>query len=655
MMNLSFQKKIRRSAAVLLVLLLTLTCLTGCAGLPSPSDILDWFGPHLDLEPLRVDSELPLYDLTSLTDREERLLCTAAIVPRGDADNDSSDPGSERLLLVSRNAVDDYVVETLDLSTGEFLRRCSINPAARDSSGLVSLRILSTEPFLLLDETCGVLYRQEGVTEGTEESSAAPRHLILSDEEREDYFFCSGGELYASSTDGKIWKYDSRFQRSLYWTLPSDLTWIIPQASPEEGIARFLTYRLADRQTACTLSLSLADKQFTVTYTDREELPAAAAAEGLIGTITRDRQPAIGIYDTVEETQRSLLLPVSLQQPDQTDEEDPFPYHPDIPSCGLTRSACILLEEDGSGMPGRILLWFHPDTVFQTWRRDTQEPLPGNGLIAQTEESSGVSGDLLDRASELSDTYGVRILLGTDVPQDGFDYTITPCTDEKILSQALTHLEDALALYPEGYFETLRGSHYRDILIMLTGALTPVSSSSYISNAGAFSTEDCGLGVIAADASVLSGRQTLIHEITHITDYRLLAEGLLDEEAWNSMNPEGFSYYEAYLNEEGESYETAGSRKYTALDPNTPSDKLDYKNLYFVDSYSKTWPMEDRARLMEYLMLEDDDPAGAPPAWYAAPHMQEKTDWYLQLLRRELGTEDWPEQTEWEKRLSGVR
>ena len=90
---------------------------------------------------------------------------------------------------------------------------------------------------------------------------------------------------------------------------------------------------------------------------------------------------------------------------------------------------------------------------------------------------------------------------------------------------------------------------------------------------------------------------TVIHELTHSADYRFLGEGIWDEEAWNSMNPEGFSYYEAYIDENGESYETAGSPDHTAMD-GWPADEV-----YFIDPYSKTYAMEDRARLMENLSL----------------------------------------------------
>ncbi len=642
-------RSVRRAAAVFLLCLTAAVSLSGCnrppeiTGLPDLS-WLPWFS-SFDLEGYRVDESLPLYDLTDLVQREGRTLCTAALIP-GEENADGKSETMERILLISRDDNGSLIAETLDLSTGETDMLGSF-PSSLTESDIVSLRVLHTDPLVMLDEVNGVLYRREIRAEGTQTGFSRD----LADEEQDVDFFWTGGELYASGTDGRIWHYDDHLRRSLYWTLPADLTWLIPQASPSAGIRRFMTYRLADRQTACTLELSFPDLKWSLYASDREELPSSAAADDLICVLTAGRRPAVGIYDTAAETRKTLLLPFALQEnPDPgTTEYDHLT--PVIPGGGLDRTACLLLEEDAAGLPRRLLVWYHPGTASQSWSRTEASLLPYNGLIPSLPESSGVSEELLQQARELEETYDVRILLGNDVPREGFDYRVAACTEAENVASGLAVLEEALSLYPDGFFTALKGDHYREILFLLTGDLTPVNEDQYISNASAFSTTESGLGLVAMNVMMAPERQTLVHEITHIIDYRLLAEDRLDEDAWNAMNPEGFAYYDAYLNEDGESYETADDGRYTALSQGTPSEAKQYKDLYFVDSYSKTWSMEDRARLMEYLVLPEKDPAGSPPAWFKAPHLQEKAAFYLKLLRETFGTAEWPDETVWEQQL----
>jgi hypothetical protein len=135
----------------------------------------------------------------------------------------------------------------------------------------------------------------------------------------------------------------------------------------------------------------------------------------------------------------------------------------------------------------------------------------------------------------------------------------------------------------------------------------------------------------------------VVHELTHAADYRFAGEGLLSEDEWNSMNPKGFSYYYSYINESGESYETAGSPENTAVS-GCPAD-----DVWFIDPYSKTYPMEDRARLMETLLSGRTPYSGC----FKGRHVQEKLSYYFRFLRKALDDGSWPARTSWEEALAG--
>ena len=171
--------------------------------------------------------------------------------------------------------------------------------------------------------------------------------------------------------------------------------------------------------------------------------------------------------------------------------------------------------------------------------------------------------------------------------------------------------------------------------------MTPLNADSNISNASAFATESNGLMQIAFDLYDDLDPSTVIHELTHAADYRFLGEGLFSEENWNAMNPDGFSYYYSYIDENGESYEYSGSTDYTA-EGGVPSEEV-----YFIDPYSKTFPMEDRARLMENLLSGQSPYAGA----FRSGHVQEKLTYYFRFLREILGDGTWPSSTVWETAL----
>ena len=75
-----------------------------------------------------------------------------------------------------------------------------------------------------------------------------------------------------------------------------------------------------------------------------------------------------------------------------------------------------------------------------------------------------------------------------------------------------------------------------------------------------------------------------------------------------------------------------------------PADEV-----WFIDPYSKTYPMEDRARLMETLLSGRTPYSGC----FRGLHVQEKLSFYFRFLRETLDDGSWPALTSWEEALSG--
>jgi hypothetical protein len=282
-------------------------------------------------------------------------------------------------------------------------------------------------------------------------------------------------------------------------------------------------------------------------------------------------------------------------------------------------------------------------------------------------------------AERISDTYHVQILYGDLVPLSYKDYTVSTLSDPEKILDALGVLDRTLSIYPPGFFSSVKEGYCDSINICLAQNLRVISMRPNLETAGAFTTvqDDAVWLVLNADEALQPG--SLIHELTHVTDYRLLGMHQLEESEWNRLNPSGFSYFNAYLDEDGNDLRLTGSREYTALFEELPD------RIWFWDPYGKTFAMEDRARLME-ILLENAVPGSAEnvshdstafdsrsrnsaagistsatPAvkdarnrFLSSPHVRTKYRFYFYTLRQAFERAGWPQETVWESELKSA-
>ena len=176
----------------------------------------------------------------------------------------------------------------------------------------------------------------------------------------------------------------------------------------------------------------------------------------------------------------------------------------------------------------------------------------------------------------------------------------------------------------------------RKIEVHLVGTLTKRPSEEtnlgFTSFAG-FAEQQEGKSVIAVDITRLGSlEQTLYHEIAHLIDNKLAFDASLredaiySEEAWQALNPTTFAYAESYHNLPMELYQ----EEYDA---------------YFIDIYSRTFSKEDRARIMEYAMVESTWTFSASLGRLA------KLEYWTDCIRDAFDTTGWSKQTIWEQTL----
>ena len=296
--------------------------------------------------------------------------------------------------------------------------------------------------------------------------------------------------------------------------------------------------------------------------------------------------------------------------------------------------SCLAMIYNGQQEKG-LLFWLLENPVSQ-WPQledmETTQAVAGEPAPAEGEEMQA----LYERAQKLGEIYGVEIQVGNRLDIEEAEFSIEIMEDEEIISKALDELEKALSRYPNGFFSQLCFGNIKSIKIAVTGPLLNSENPEYISEAGGYTRQSgrCFEMALSVSNGVESLPLTLYHETSHLIDRRLAYRAvytdncLFSEESWNSYNPDGFSYDYAY---NGPHY-TNG----------------DWIEGYFLNSYSMTYPTEDRAVLMEEAMgLEEWQARASVFAQY--PALREKYSYYCQCIRDGFDTEGWPEVAAWEE------
>ena len=239
---------------------------------------------------------------------------------------------------------------------------------------------------------------------------------------------------------------------------------------------------------------------------------------------------------------------------------------------------------------------------------------------------------LYERAQELSDRYGVEILIGEQCELVYTHFETYALTDPVFLNEALDVLDNALSRYPEGFFRQLPFGTVETIRFEVVGALYAREGiTDYQNSVGAFAQQRGSYyGIILDGFSIRE--DTIYHEVSHIIDKKLAwdaqirADALFSEESWMALQPEGFQYVESYVD--------------------MPEEALAYIDSgYFIRDYSMTFPTEDRADVLASAIALED--------WAFEPGsgLRAKLQFYAACIRDCFDTENWPEVVCWEQVL----
>lgn len=230
-------------------------------------------------------------------------------------------------------------------------------------------------------------------------------------------------------------------------------------------------------------------------------------------------------------------------------------------------------------------------------------------------------------AQEISAKYNLEVLVYKDATAlQPWDYILDHEYQASVLMRELELLDARLQNFPQGFLQTLRDS-FTALKICI------VRQASGSSDSGSLEAVDGIQFFDGTDAYLVlcAGKDTesaLYHEICHLMESVVMTRSTAYDR-WDTLNPTNFSYDMDYIvnqNRDGSLWLQPGRE-------------------YFIDTYSMSFPKEDRARILEYAMMSGYGEK------FASPHMQAKLRQLSIGIREAFRLEDTDEPLLWEQYL----
>lgn len=230
-------------------------------------------------------------------------------------------------------------------------------------------------------------------------------------------------------------------------------------------------------------------------------------------------------------------------------------------------------------------------------------------------------------AQSLAEKFGLEILIWKDAAAvKPWDYTFQPEHRYPVLLAQLQTLETCLSRYPREILEQTV-AHFDTLSLCLVQSITGLAGEESLTSAtGVQFLNGSDAYVTLAAGPYLE--QALYHELFHVMETHILScSSKLDR--WDELNPAGFAYD---LNH------SANARRNSGV-------YLENGTRAFIDTYSMSFPKEDRARIFEYAMLPHMDHL------FRSDAMQQKLSAVCSSIRDAYNLEKYPEPLPWEQYL----
>ena len=248
-----------------------------------------------------------------------------------------------------------------------------------------------------------------------------------------------------------------------------------------------------------------------------------------------------------------------------------------------------------------------------------------------TAESPDLEGlqACVNKAKSLEELYGVRIRIWEDavkvIPE-----SYSAETEHVVAAylRDLPVLEKVLASYPGEMLKKLgkQSSCGKLTICLVRNVYESNALGVEAQEAGVFFRDGRNAYVLLSMGEALE--QAAFHELFHAIDSYVMTR-CNAYDFWSDLNPAGFDYDYSYIT-------------------NAQRDGAEYlkeENRAFIDTYSMSFPMEDRARVMEYAMMEGNE------AYFQSKTMQAKLKLLCLGIRTAFKMDKYEEPLLWEQYL----
>lgn len=246
--------------------------------------------------------------------------------------------------------------------------------------------------------------------------------------------------------------------------------------------------------------------------------------------------------------------------------------------------------------PGKLYLWTpnpaHPDG-------DTAKVL----TKAELEEANQAL------TTDIEGKTGIRIFYGEQGSQFNGNadtgYASENCDDALLLHMGLTHIKCLTEELPSGLFQEILPIGTDQLELYLTGTISQTYEEQ--PPVSAFTTTLGERQVLVADLNYADTsnefRANIVHQFMHMMESRINECAAKDNMPylpyWLSFAPAPDAYVYSYRGEDGMIF---WDSTYTA------ASDIPLEEVSFLDAYSRTFPEEDRARILESLYLGANSP-----------------------------------------------
>lgn len=302
----------------------------------------------------------------------------------------------------------------------------------------------------------------------------------------------------------------------------------------------------------------------------------------------------------------------------------------------------VLTGFSGTGLRNMVqdqngMIWFlcdHDDGTVLLCRWDPSLSQTGDSRVytapyftRENPDYDGLAACSL-YAQQISEKYGIEVLVYRDAATlEPWDYHLEYEYQASVLQQELEALDRRLGNYPAGFLQTLADKFTAlKICIVRSAVGSPESGSLEAVNGIQFFDGYDAYIILASDHDT---EYALYHELSHLVETVVLTESTAYDQ-WELLNPSDFRY----------DYDYVSNRTRDG------SPWLQEGTECFIDTYSMSFPKEDRARIMEYAMTEGNAHR------FQSLYMQAKLQRLCTGIREAFGLKKSEETFLWEQYLA---